>query len=139
MNLFMKGDFTLNSGLKSPWKLECDALTKADWDGLGAMIGPNIEFGLVYGVPRGGFPFSDALKPYRSNSEVVLLVDDVYTTGGSITRYRDNHIVNGLGFNKKTVIGLVLFARNPIREEHQSWITPVFTLDPLFSTPTDKK
>lgn len=139
MNLFMKGDFTLNSGLKSPWKLECEALTQADWDGLAAMIGPNIQFGLVYGVPRGGLPFADALKPYRSNSEVVLLVDDVYTTGGSITRYRDSNIVEGLGFNKETVIGLVLFARNPIREEHQSWITPVFILDPLFSTPTDKK
>jgi len=32
MNLFQLGKITLNSGKKSFFKIECDALTEEDWD-----------------------------------------------------------------------------------------------------------
>ena len=31
-NLFQQGDFTLHSGERSGFKIECDALTSHDWD-----------------------------------------------------------------------------------------------------------
>lgn len=55
MNLFQLGDFVLNSGEKSNWKIECDALGVNDWRVLAEMlrqlIGP---FSSVEGVPSGG-------------------------------------------------------------------------------------
>jgi len=34
MNLFQFGDFSLHSGSKSKWKIECDALTDEDVEAL---------------------------------------------------------------------------------------------------------
>lgn len=103
--LFRAGTFTMHSGGVAAWKIECDSLTSADWAGLAAMaverIGP---FGNVVGVPRGGIPFADALRPYATTGPR-LVVDDVLTTGASmleVMRPGDN--------------GLVAFARGPLPE-----------------------
>ncbi len=103
--LFQQGDFTLSSGARSPWKIECDALTQSDWATLAWMAqeqGP--AFGRVVGVPRGGLPFAEALEPYTADGPT-LVVDDVLTTGASILRVMADH---------PDSVGLVAFARGPL-------------------------
>jgi hypothetical protein len=65
VSLFQLGDFTLASGASSLWKIECDALTPEDWQALAQMAVEILPpFGEVVGVPRGGVPFADALRPF---------------------------------------------------------------------------
>lgn len=114
--LFQRGDFTLASGQRSAWKIECDALTPEDWEGLAAMAVENLPaFGSVEGVPRGGLPFADALRAYATEGPL-LIADDVFTTGGSIEKHRAG----------RDAIGIVAFARNPIPAG--SWITALLTM-----------
>ncbi len=103
--LFQQGDFLLAGGSRSSWKVECDALTSEDWATLAAMaVERGLAFGGVKGVPRGGIPFADALRPYATTGPV-LIADDVLTTGGSILRNMAEH---------PDSIGLVAFARGPL-------------------------
>jgi len=113
--LFVSGDFTLHSGLQSPWKIDCDALTNADWATLAAMAVPLLRpFKEVEGIPRGGIKFATALRPYaKPDASLLLLVDDVLTTGESMEQRR-------AGGDR--VIGVVAFARGP----WPSWVTPLF-------------
>lgn len=88
-NLFQIGDFSLHSGSKSKWKIECDALTSGDWETLALMIAERAKpFGAVLGVPRGGLALATALLPYVDDRRVprhpTLIVDDVLTTGNSV-------------------------------------------------------
>lgn len=116
--LFQTGDFTLASGAKSRWKLECDALTQADWEGLAAIAMEHLPpFRAVFGVPRGGLPLARALDQHVAMSGPVLIVDDVWTTGGSIKKF-----IKEWEFND--YIGLVAFARNPV----ESWVTALFQM-----------
>lgn len=121
MNLFQFGDFTLRSGAKSKWKIECDALTLEDWESLAAMAVERLSpFSRVYGVPRGGIPFADALRKYATVGPV-LIAEDVCTTGGSMTRY-----VQELKLHMESCIGVCAFQRGP----DVSWVTPVFKMFP---------
>jgi len=101
MNLLQLSRITLHSGKTSEFKIECDGLTKDDWDTL-AYLGSRIvgNFSKVYGIPRGGIPFAKAMKKYAGESGPCLVVDDVLTTGGSIVKEL-----------KEGYIGLVVFAR----------------------------
>lgn len=115
-NLFQSGEFTLRSGKVARWKLECDALTPADWETLALMASEVLPpFGSVEGVPRGGIPFALALGKYVT--EVPLLIaEDVCTTGGSMERHR----------NGRDAIGVAVFAR----ELHwPSWVCPLFMVN----------
>lgn len=110
MGLFQLGDFTLNSGAKSSWKLECDALTDDDIAALAAMIRQMVRpFRSVEGVPRGGLRLAEALKPHRSPQGVFLIVDDVLTTGGSMDRFLHAKIDQGVSW--PDIFGAVIFAR----------------------------
>lgn len=126
MNLFQFGDFTLNSGAKSSWKLECDALTDADWLALAEMVSQLVpSFRTVEGVPRGGLKLANALKPYCRDfgrSGCHLIVDDVLTTGGSMNRLRGTHEMS------EQVYGAVVFARGPL----PTWIQAVFQMPEVF-------
>lgn len=103
--LFQTGDFTLASGVKSSWKIECDALTEADWAGLAAIAVTFLPpFHAVEGVPTGGAPFATALAPYRTNHGLLLIADDVWTTGGSMHRFAEQQ--------RQAWFGVVAFARN---------------------------
>lgn len=128
MNLFQTGDFTLASGENSGWKIECDSLGEADWEALAKitvkMIGR--PFGVAYGVPKGGIPFADELEKFSSGagSDPILLVDDVLTTGASMTEYRDFLFELEWMQINAPVLGIVAFARR----RPPDWITPIFQL-----------
>lgn len=145
MSLIQLGDFTLHSGAKSRFKLECDALTDDDWQALAYLVWQMVgRFGSVEGVPRGGLKLAAALEQYRcrdlDGSIVVaaaiplplLLVDDVLTTGRSMQRIYDSfdwpNAPEGL-----TAIGAVVFARGPC----PPWVRAVFTLPERLWLPRD--
>lgn len=112
-SLFQTGDFTLASGQKSAWKIECDALTADDWAALAVMLVERLpEFCGVHGVPRGGIPLMKALVPHqRIGAALPLVVDDVWTTGGSMETFiRNKRDAGQLG---DEVLRAVVFARNP--------------------------
>ncbi len=105
-NLFQRINFTSHSGKRLTWKIECDALTDDDWATLALiyMESSPAPFGFVFGVPSGGGRFADALRQYAdAESESVLVVDDVLTTGASIC----DLIAKGGGWR-----GLVAFDRS---------------------------
>ena len=131
MELFQPGDFTLNSGAKSKWKLECDALTDGDISTLATMIQQLVgPFMAVTGVPRGGLRLERALAPLTTDHGCHLIVDDVLTTGGSmdrLVRSRWPATCQDLlqdGF----VVGAVIFARG----QCPPWIKAVFQMPPAF-------
>lgn len=109
MNLFQLGNFTLHSGQPSRWKIEMDALTPDDWGCLAVMmmdtLKPYPAFSEIIGVPRGGLPLARAfgecrLAMYPRSPR--LIVDDVLTTGKSIT-----------ALMQPGDLGWVVFARGP--------------------------
>lgn len=117
MTLLVPGEFTSHSGQTLHWKIECDALTLDDWAGAARMAVDYLPpFGDVFGIPRGGLAFADALRPYCTQGPL-LIVDDVCTTGASLEAARV--------WWAHQPIGCVLFARGPC----PPWVTP------LFSTP----
>lgn len=123
--LFQHGKFTLASGATSDYKIECDALTPDDWEGLAAMAMAFLPspFGRVVGVPRGGIPFAKALEKYANPaSKRLLIAEDVVTTGGSIERFSLNNPV--VQDDPVTVIGVCVFARGKC----PGWVTPLFRL-----------
>lgn len=137
-NLFQWGEFTLNSGAKSKWKLECDALTEDDWQALAYMawqvIGP---FNSVQGVPRGGLKLAAAMEKYKcidpaDGLEILaasprlphLIVDDVLTTGGSLLRAMNAYLADTKADKLPRVVGCVVFARGPC----PSWVRAIFQM-----------
>lgn len=124
MNLFTPGPFTSHSGLTLPFKIDCDALTDADLDTLALHYARRQQYGEVHGVPSGGLRFAHALHQYRHPmSSFILIVDDVLTTGASITELRDEWLEQ---YHWK-IIGLVIFARGPC----PAWVTPLFRMGEL--------
>lgn len=119
-HLFQLGEFTLHSGEKSFYKIDCDALTDDDMDAIAFLLSKRLPpFGNVIGVPRGGLRLAKALQEYcHADSSLILIVDDVYTTGNSMEEARTEH--------SGDVVGSVIFARRPVPH----WIVPLFTLTP---------
>ena len=119
MTLFSEGEFAARSGIL-PWKVECDALTDADWKWAAARVAERFWIQDIYGVPTGGMKFANALKKHRDKNGVYfLIVDDVLTTGASMEAAR-----RGIA---RTLInvpraGIVMFAR--VRPA--AWIEPIW-------------
>lgn len=122
--LFRYGNFTLASGVISSWKIDCDSLTPEDWEALAAMAVQILPpFGFVEGVPQGGIPFAKALaKYYTQGCRTLLIAEDVLTTGGSMTRFRDTLIAESYLYDHS--IGIVVFARGRCPD----WVTPLFQM-----------
>jgi orotate phosphoribosyltransferase len=125
--LFQKGEFTLHSGRRSSFKIECDALTPEEWDTLAFLalaIAPG-SFSDVRPIPEGGKPFARAILRQMDQlgwvftpDAPLLVVDDVWTTGRSFEEYRASQPID------QRVSGVVAFARSPVA----SWVRPVFQL-----------
>jgi orotate phosphoribosyltransferase len=132
MGLFRLGDFTLRSGVKSRWKIECDALTPADWEALALMASEVLPpFGAVVGVPRGGVPFAEALsrhalrrggcREFVPGCDTLLVAEDVVTTGLSMERFLRSYEGK---VDYADWIGVCVFARGPCPD----WVTPLFAM-----------
>ncbi len=122
--LFKWGEFKSHAGLSLKWKIECDALTKEDWDCLAGMIMEyeTRSFGSVEGIPRGGVPLANALKKYITKGPP-MIVDDIYTTGKSFDDYTYEHYrTMSFDYNPKWVV----FARNKIKD--RSGVQALFRL-----------
>lgn len=125
-NLFQKVRFTMHSGGVSDFKLECDALTSNDYATLAYMVSRKMKFKKCYGIPRGGLPFEEALKPYESqDSETILIADDVFTTGGSIVEFKKKLLEDGIITEDSDVQSIVVFARGKLLPN----ITTIFSLN----------
>ncbi len=96
-SLFQIGEFELSSGQTSYWKIDCDALTEADWDALAMMAAEVLEpFSMIVSVPMGGDPFAKALEKYCTEQGGLLVVEDVVTTGASMERIRAGRDAQGI-------------------------------------------
>lgn len=131
-HLFQAGDFTLRSGAKSSWRIECDGLTPEDWEGLARIASEVLPpFRYAEGVPRGGVPFAIALGRYATGDEThpVLICEDVCTTGGSMERFRSDYMTDPYGLSAPMelteFIGVCAFARGPAVPR---WVTPLFRM-----------
>lgn len=115
--LFKLGTFIGAGGGTLDWKIECDALTDSDWDCIAVQaLRVLSDFSSVYGVPRGGLKLAEAInknrhaynRPYNIDAPK-LFVDDVWTTGKSLTMMAEQQMRE----NEKW-IGFVAFARGPL-------------------------
>lgn len=123
MSLFEKVNFTSHSGKQLDWKIECDALTDEDWECIAYIISKRFKFGRIRGIPNGGLKLASALEKYCDEiacKTVILIVDDVLTTGSSMEEVRNEEIKNIKGV--RIIEGIVLFARGKCPD----WITPIF-------------
>jgi orotate phosphoribosyltransferase len=120
VSLFTLGEFTLHSGRTSNYKIDCDFLTDDDIATAAALLAERVPpFRSVIGIPRGGLRLAAALGPYVSDEGVILLADDVFTTGGSLTTERRNHW--------DSTHGAVIFSRALTPD----WVTSLFSLCPV--------
>jgi hypothetical protein len=99
--LFELGEFTLHSGAKAKWRINCEVLSDDDLRAIAAMIAGMVgPFGSVEGVPTGGLRLAEMLRPMATRGRL-LIVDDVSTTGASMEEHRAG----------RDAIGAVIFDR----------------------------
>lgn len=113
--MFQLGHFVLASGDRSNWKIECDTLTNDDWAALAWMLIEQLAepFREVLGVPRGGVRFATALRQHTSaDSNRLLIVDDVWTTGSSMKTFVKN-VRSDRSYDTQSIDRAVVFAREP--------------------------
>ena len=90
-NFLERKDFTMHSGEKTFFKIECDALTEEEINTFALLITSKVRFSGLVGIPRGGIRITEALKKYTLSyalSTTTLIVDDVFTTGFSMEEER---------------------------------------------------
>jgi orotate phosphoribosyltransferase len=118
-NLFNIGEFSLASGRKSRFKIDCDALSDEDIETLAAMLYYRFDkfrmsgrgFHSVYGVPSGGLRLAKAMEQYATeDGKFTIIVDDVWTTGISMNKYVEDMKIK-VGDMKPLLKG-VIFSRN---------------------------
>lgn len=125
IDLFQFGSFKLRGGGHSRFKIECDALSDEEIKGMAELLidclPPYCE---VIGIPTGGDRIAAAMESRATGNEEhpVLIVDDVYTTGGSMLAACQ---VFNVAKPHRNWRGAVLFAREKVREP---WITALFTM-----------
>lgn len=126
-DLFNIGHTVLASGLSSDFKIDCDGLNYKERKALVYLARQILpDFGIVFGVPTGGVWLADELGFYaKPECPTVLVVDDVWTTGGSMQRFAE-HLHATREYDIDNMEGLVLFARGSVPPE----LHVLFTLNP---------
>ena len=115
----------LHAGGESNFLIDCESLTNEDLASVAGLVATTYSFREVIGIPNGGLKFADALRPYcKSESQIVLIVDDVLTTGVSMREFRQKLIGNGMYW--RNIRGLALFVRD--ESSRPLWVQGVFTL-----------
>lgn len=128
VQLFNWGAYILSSGRKSKLKIDCDALTPADLLACVKLLRAILsEFDYVVGIPSGGTALANLMQKYttkeKGDPHIILIVDDVFTTGASLCRERDR--LQKL-FPRATIFGAVIFSRMRLTDR----LTSLFTLNP---------
>jgi orotate phosphoribosyltransferase len=122
MSIFKHGEFTLHSGDKADFLIDCDALTQKDIDNIAAFMAPRLKpFSTVIGIPQGGLRLGIAMRRYQKDEGGLLIVDDVLTTGASMEKAKGE---------REDVQGVVIFARGP----YPTWIRPLFVMPGRWAT-----
>lgn len=119
MSLFGLGKFILHSGKHSNFKIDCDFLDEGDLACLSVLIVKSVgSFGKVVGISTGGDRLAKKLESWCTwkDSEIVLIVDDVLTTGRSMKEMRKKY---------PGAKGAVIFARGKCPK----WVKPIFKLE----------
>ena len=134
IDLFQMGEFTLHSGKKSKWKIDCDALTIMEYKTLAWIVGKEWGLKFVFVECIGGavkkdrvtntYNFATELRNYGTGDfkDPILIVDDVLTTGASMERRKEE--CEDM-YGDYEVIGVVIFARGMCPD----WIHPIFKMD----------
>lgn len=134
-SLFNTGAFELSSGESSFFKIDCDALTDNDILSLAEMFVRNIvnsnnaRYRMIIPVPGGGLRFAEAISSFLSPEPhdtdlPYLLVDDVWTTGQTMMKYKQK--IEHYG---GSVEGVVIFSRDPHITSESPWVMPMFVMD----------
>ena len=122
MNLFQDVDIIGHAGGRLTWKIECDALSDAEWRTLAniLLIYERRPFRVAVGIPTGATQLGNILNEYATGEpqHPVLVVDDVYTTGTSFREFKEKH------YNDEHIIQWVIFARKPTTND----INALFTM-----------
>jgi len=115
-DLFQLGSFVLHNGDSSIFKIECDSLSDKEIACCAALLLKRLyPFSEVEGVPTGGIRLAKAFEKYKSDSGGLLIVDDVWTTGGSMREFKGSRVAQGA----------VLFSRSNV----EPWVVPLFSMD----------
>lgn len=111
---------TLHSGIPSSFKFDCDDLSRYDCIAAAKWLVPIIgSYSMVEAVPSSSPSvrwFAHGFMGHVSSSGPVLIVDDVFTTGGTMEAQRAG----------RDAMGAVIFSRG----ECPSWIVPLLELNP---------
>ena len=129
-NWIQIGEFPLHSGRVSELKFELDKFTESDWEAIAYLAGKAFKFQYVVGIPTGGMRLAQAMAKYATNDpdDPIALVDDVWTTGGSM-RVAYDEIFETLPMHKTLkaangILGIVAIAR----AKPDGWVNPFLTM-----------
>ncbi len=123
MSLFKRVNMISHSGIPLDWKIDCDGLSDEDIETLAWIIANRFTFNVVEGIPNGGKMIEKALSEYcNPESDVLLIVDDVLTTGHSMEAER--RLMISRGWKEDKIQGVVIFARGKC----PNWVAPVFSM-----------
>lgn len=127
--LFEKVEKVGASGVKLPWVVDFDAISDDVVEEIAYIAAPMLPaFGAVAGVPKGkslksrggldnGRRLEVAFTPFISyGCRTTLLVDDVWTTGGSMEDYAHDVSLTPLDW-----FGFVVYARSELPDMPAVW------------------
>ena len=121
MDLFQDVDIIGHAGGKLTWKIECDAISDAEWQVLANLIlhYEKRPFRVAIGIPTGATTLGNILNRHATGERQhpVLVVDDVYTTGTSVREFKEKNYAD------EHIIQWVCFARKPTTSDVNALFT----------------